>query len=295
MMAEKLTTWQSNSTNVRNNYLKKSLTWIAMYGFWLLNPLLVRRFIHKNFFAPRKYKLSEQELQLLETAQEFNLNVNEQNVRCWQWGNGPAVIFVHGWNGSGLQFHPFFAKFTQAGCSIITFDGPGHGQSEGTTSSYFEMTNAVRAVLKHFAAKPVLGIIGHSFGAAAIVNALAKENQNLPTVLIAPALEIKEMLDQSFGIHGVPQVIFQRLIHEYQDRFGYDLVRDNPQNLLSEFTLKALIIHDREDKITPYAVSQQAAKNYAAVELVTTNGLGHKKILNDEQVINRALRFLHND
>ena len=97
--------------------------------------------------------------------------------------------------------------------------------------------------------------------------------------MIAPALEIKGMLYTVFSTHGVPKKIFQTFINEYEERFGYNLVTDNPINLLAEYQLKALIIHDRQDKVTSFRDSEQAAKKYRAIELLDTNGLGHKKVM----------------
>jgi len=217
-MAEKLIDFQSNRTNVRINPVKRSIIHSLLSLSWMINNGWVQEFIRTNYFAPRKYNPSGAEQELLRQAESFRIKVNDQTIAGWRWGQGSALLFVHGWNGSGIQFQPYIREALKRGYSAITFDGPGHGDSDGNSSSYFEMTDALRAVLNHFEEKEVLAVIGHSFGASAIINALHKEKSRIPAVLLAPALGIKEMLDTTFVSHGVPMHIYNHLIEIYEQK-----------------------------------------------------------------------------
>ncbi len=291
-MADKFNDIQNYSTNVRINYIKRLVIYTISYLFWIANDNWVKKFIQTKFFAPRKYPTSESENQLLRQAESFRIKVNDQFIQCWRWGTGPVLIFAHGWNGRGVQFAPLIRESLKKGYSVVTFDGPGHGDSDGKSSSYFEMTDALRAVMRHYGKDEIIALIGHSFGASAIINALHKERFKIPAVLLAPALGIKEMLEGIFSLHGMPMVIYQGMVKTYEDKFGYDLEKDNPKNLLGEFPLKALIIHDRYDKVTPFAESKLAAARLESIGLLPTNGLGHKKIISDTQVVGKVLDYI---
>jgi pimeloyl-ACP methyl ester carboxylesterase len=291
-MSDIYTNIQSNSTNFRVNIFKKSVTFLITNLLWLINQSLVKKFVLRGFFVPRLYKASDAEKELLQEAESFRIMVNDQYISCWKWGNGPAIIYAHGWNGRGIQFYPFIKDSLARGYSVIVFDGPGHGDSEGNTSSYFQMTDAVRAVLNHCKDDKIVAIAGHSFGAAAIINALHKDRHRLPAVLIAPALGIREMLDMAFQIHGIPKNVYQQLIHEYETRFGYTLEKDNPKDLLHEFNLQALIIHDKQDKVTPFEESESVSAKFDSIDLFTTTGLGHKRVLNDRNVMSEVFNYL---
>ncbi len=279
------------STNVRVGFLKRFFIYTGIYIFWYIFPQKTKQFIIKQFFSPRSYKISGQEKQYLEKAEPFKIIVNDQKVQCWKWGVGPVFIFVHGWNGRGVQFYSFFDKIVNGGYSVVSFDGPGHGESEGKTSSYFQMTDAVRAIINHCDPKNIRGIIGHSFGASAIINALSKELQQIPAVLIAPAIKLKELLDKTFRTHGIPMRIFYSVISDYEEKYKYSFQDDNPFNLLRTFNLKALIIHDWEDQVIPFVDSEATANLYSSINLFRTDGLGHKRILNDDVVINKSINY----
>lgn len=291
-MADKYRDLQNTGANFHVNRLKKSFTYLVVYLFWIINPLLVKRFVLKEFFAPRLYKTSDNENQLLKEAKSFRIMVNDKYISCWKWGNGPTIIYAHGWNGRGIQFYPFIKESLARGYSVIAFDGPGHGESDGNTSSYFEMTDTVRAVLNYCGQDDVVAIVGHSFGASAIINALSKDKHDLRVVLIAPALGIKEMLDIAFLMHGVPRDIYRKLIGEYEERFGYNLESDNPKSLLNEYQLQALIIHDTQDKVTPFEESESVSAKFHSIDLFATTGLGHKRVLSDRNVMSEMFRYI---
>ena len=222
----------------------------------------------------------------------FQIQVHGRRIQAWQWGHGPAVIMAHGWNGRGIQFRHFIAPLVQAGYSAIAFDGPGHGASDGQTSSYFEFTEVVRALLNPRLGLDIRGLIGHSFGAAAMVNSLAHEQLNLPAALLAPPLKLRELLLATFNRYGIPPAIYNALIGEYEARFGYSLLRDNPHRHLQDLQAQILVVHDPEDPVVAYQDSRTLCRRYPHTTLLTTEGLGHKRILQDPAVIAACLGHL---
>ena len=154
------------------------------------------------------------------------------------------------------------------------------------------MTDSVRALINHISHENIQGIVGHSFGASATINALSKDKFQIPVVFIAPAIKLKEMLQKTIQNHGVPKIIFKSLISEYEKKFGYNLHNDNPYNLLKTFKLNALILHDIEDQTTPFSTSQETAILYESIDLIKTEGLGHIRILRDDVIIDKTIAYL---
>jgi predicted alpha/beta-fold hydrolase len=91
---------------------------------------------------------------------------------------------------------------------------------------------------------------------------------------------------------GVPKPIYQTLVGEYEDQFGYNMHRDNPSNLLQEINSKILIVHDTDDPTIPYVDSRDIAGSFSNIELFTTEHLGHKRILADRSVVDRSIEHL---
>ena len=291
-MAHKYSTIQNNSTNVRNNNYKRKFIRRIISLLYVLSPTMIEKFIKHQFFIPKSHPVSNQEKELLQSSKAFEISVNQHTIKCWKWGEGPFIILAHGWNGRGSQFILFIKKLIQAGHSVIIFDGPAHGQSEGKTSSYFQMTDAIRALINYTKPENIAGLIGHSFGSSAIINAISKERIETRTILLAPAINIKKILDDAFIYHGIPLNIFEDIISKYEQKYGYNLEDDNPLNLLKSIRQKLLIIHDEDDAITPYQESKNISETHDNIELYTSHGLGHKRILTDQKIISKVIEYL---
>ena len=56
-----------------------------------------------------------------------------------------------------------------------------------------------------------------------------------------------------------------------------------------------LVIHDRGDAEVPWSDGAAIAAAWPGARLVTTEGLGHRRILKDEGVVDLAVRFVRGD
>jgi pimeloyl-ACP methyl ester carboxylesterase len=293
-MARSYSQLNSGITQTSSLRLKQRIFGSIIIVFWTLFPEIIKKILINEFFTPKRYRLSKDQNYFLKTGRAFDLRVNGEIIKCWQWGKGPAIVCVHGWGGSGLQFQDIVRHAIASGFSVVVFDGPGHGFSSGKYCSYFQMTDVVRALLRKTDEFNIAGLIGHSFGAAAIINSLSKENLNLPAVLIAPALQLVQMLDTAFGNYGIPNRFYMQLIAKFEEKYNYSFIDDNPIKLLNNENQEYLIIHDQRDTVTPYKDSQHAVKHIPCLKLMTVKNLGHKKIMRDEKVIKSALAFIDN-
>ena len=104
--------------------------------------------------------------------------------------------------------------------------------------------------------------------------------------------EIKENPIFVIGDHiGLPKPIYQNLIEEYENTFGYNMRRDNPSNLLTGLDSKILIVHDKNDPTIPYVDSKDISERFRNIELHTTERLGHKRILTDKSVVDLVINY----
>lgn len=293
-MAKKIVKVKSISTNVRYIKIKQRGTHVLLSTLWHLAPNATKKIILKGFFKPTSYALTPLERQFLENAASFHIHVHDKDIRCWKWGQGPGILFVHGWNGRGVNFAYFFKPFIDAGYSVITYDAPAHGKSEGHVTNYFELSDTVRSFLNPSHGFNIQSIIAYSIGASATINCISKEKPLIDVVLIAPALKLKEILFNAFNHHGVPKIVYRNLVAEMEDRYGYDVHQDNPDVLAKTITSKMLIVHDIEDRTIPYRDTKILSDNSNNFFLHTTKGLGHKRILRDNAVIDVITKYILN-
>ena len=290
-MAIRLRKLTNKSTYVRAFNFKHSAIRSFLTFCWLLAPAMAVRFVKKHVFRPADYQTSPEEKRILDTGSPFQIEIHGKTIQGWKWGDGPSILFVHGWNGRGVQFHRFFDLIIQVGYSVVTFDAPAHGESSGHTSSYFEWTDTIRAILNshHF---EIVAMVGHSLGGSAVINALSKEQISMPTALIAPVFRLKEILFRTFTFYGIPEVVYRHAIAEYERRFGYTMQDDNPHRLLPTLDTDILVIHDRQDQAIPFQDSRDMAMNWPNIHIKQTEGLGHRRILTDHDVVTAVVGYL---
>lgn len=291
-MADQYSNMKSKSTNVRYGRTKQWTRRMLLETFRKAAPRQTKRFIQQQFFAPLPYKSSATENHWLRQGQPFRFQVHDKTLQGWKWGRGPGILFVHGWNGRGIQFQPFFKPILNAGYSVTVFDAPAHGDSQGRFTHYFDFTDAVRTLLRQRSGTCFSGVVAHSLGGSAVINCLSKESIELRAVLIAPALKLKELLFNTFNLHGIPESLYLEMIEALETRFGYDLTQDNPHLLLGRLHQEILIIHDRDDRAIPYPDAQAASERFSNVTLYSTSMLGHRRILQDSHVVNDTIHYL---
>ena len=73
---------------------------------------------------------------------------------------------------------------------------------------------------------------------------------------------------------------------------GFAWERVDLKTLAARMRVPMLLIHDRDDRETPYEEGAAVARAWPGAELVSTEGLGHRRILKDEAVVTKAADFL---
>ncbi len=284
--------YSNNSTNVRFNSMNQQLKRLSISTVGLFFPSKTKSILKQLFFKPARKLITKKEQKWIDKARNYQIKVHDKTIQCWQWGEGPSILAIHGWNGMGANLYPFFSPLLQKGYSIVAFDAPAHGNSEGELTNYFEFTDTVRAMVNSIGKDSLAGIVAHSLGGAAAINCLSKEKIHTKTVLIAPALKLKELLFNTFRKNGVPKRWYTSIIAEIEEEYGYSIELDNPYSLLEHLNSEVMIAHDHGDTMVPFKDASNIASQHSNIFLHATKGLGHKHIIKDEGTVDVVLQYL---
>jgi pimeloyl-ACP methyl ester carboxylesterase len=208
-------------------------------------------------------------------------------LRAWRLGEGPAVLLVHGWGGRAEQLAPFVAPLRAAGCAPVLFDAPAHGASSGRLTSGLGFAEAIRDVAAAVGAR---GAIAHSLGGFGLAWALASGLDLDAAVLVAPPRGPAEFFRRFSEALALTPAVRDGTLARLARRLGIaveevDLVRRAGSTPL-------LVIHDRNDREVPWADGDAIARAWPGASLVSTSGLGHRRILRDAEVTARAAGFV---
>lgn len=256
-----------------------------------LSPRLAARWFQHLFFTPFRYQLPAKEVEVLQHAKKYVIQVGEKKIQVYAWGEGPAVVVVHGWAGRGTQFRKFVEPFTQAGYRLVAMDGPAHGQSEGKSTEIMEFAQAITSLFNH---EKAIAIIAHSFGGVASLYAIAHGMQAKVLINIASPTIAEEII-QSFlrALKASPRMgllfrefIVKRTGKQFEDFSALEIIRQVPA------TLNFLLIYDEDDEEVTMAHAYAMKKQFPQALLFETKKLGHTRILKEDSVINRCVTFV---
>ena len=223
------------------------------------------------------------------------LTVDDARIPVYRWGDGPAVVFMHGWSGSGTQFRQFIEPLVAAGFGVICFDAPGHGANPGRQSHVLRFSGSLEAIGRAFG--PIDCIVAHSFGAMAACYAIRQGLDAGRLVLIAPQLDVNGIFETYTELlHMRPELAarFRARTGERIRRLGIDdpWGEFEASRLLGALDTPGLLVYDDEDPEIETEAFERFAELWRNGQAHRTRGLGHNRILKDAGVIAAIVDFL---
>jgi pimeloyl-ACP methyl ester carboxylesterase len=272
------------STTVRSSAARSALRALQSVA-----PPLAARVAARAFMTPPRYRKAPADWAAIAPAAPFAVRARGETLRGVRLGRGPAVLLVHGWGGRGDQLAAFAAPLFAAGCSVIAFDGPAHGASTGRTTNMPELADAVREVAVRFRARAA---IAHSLGGAAIALALHRGLALDSVVLVAPPRAPEAFVDAFCSGLGLSAGTRDALRLRIERRVGIRMSDLATPRVVRGLRAPALVVHDRDDAEVPWEDGAAIAAAWPGARLVSTDGLGHRRILRDPTVVSDAVAFV---
>ncbi len=267
----------------------------AQTGFRVLStvaPGVAARAAARMFCSPRRHRRPDAERESLGEAQPLSLRMGLRRLPAWRWGavGAPTVLLVHGWEGRGSQLHSFVKPLLDRGFSVVTWDAPGHGDSPGRQSSLVEFADALWAAGRQ--AGEVHGVIAHSMGCAATAIAFGEGLPVARAAFVASPTSLGDYTHQFAELVGLPESVRARMVTGMERRFLVDFEDLDLRSVILPDDVPLLIVHDEDDKEVPSHHGQLIAERWPGSQLVITEGLGHRRVLRDPDVVSQIVDWM---
>jgi pimeloyl-ACP methyl ester carboxylesterase len=253
-------------------------------------PSLAARLAERLFLTPPRPARPAREAALLATARARPVRVGARHVDVWLWGTGPSVLLVHGWGGRGAQLAWFVEPLVARGFSVLTFDAPGHGASGSGIVTIPEMVAATRAVAA--ARGPLAGLIAHSVGGTVATRALYEGLDAGAVVFIGAAADLTGPATRFTAAMGFSRSVNAAMHARIAARLGQPWSAFDVAALAPSLHTPLLVIHDRGDGEVPWQHGRVIVHAWRGAALLMTDGLGHRRILRDPDVVAATVAFL---
>jgi pimeloyl-ACP methyl ester carboxylesterase len=224
------------------------------------------------------------------------LRVNGETIANYVWGDPssqPYALLAHGWSSFGLRFLPWVAGLRALGFAVVTFDQPGHGHSSGKLCTLPEFTATIHAIGEHYGHAALA--VGHSLGGAAVTFAQDEDWHADRLILVAPAADMKAAAGRFFRFVRLGEHLRQPFYDWLLRRTGVSVEQLQVHRRLPALGQPALIVHDLDDADVPWGEGERYAQFWPGARLFTTQGLGHRRVLDAPEVIDAALAFVRGE
>jgi pimeloyl-ACP methyl ester carboxylesterase len=248
-----------------------------------------------KLFSTPMVKQKTKQPSVFDKGEKLSFKIQDNIIRGYRWSPKQAaikrILIAHGFESNIKKFDVYISAFLKKGYEVLAFDAPAHGDSEGKQITLPLYIETIKNAYEQFG--PIDFFLAHSFGGLAVTLFLEKiNNKEKKLVLIAPASEMKTAIDNFFIFLELDEDVrneFDKLIVE---RTGFQSGYFSISRALKNIQTPVLWIHDENDDITPISDALRVQQeNHPNLHFVFTNGLGHRKIYRDKDVIRQVVEF----
>ena len=271
-------------------------TWIR-FGVWLsqqLSTSLATQVALYLFFRPQRFKRPVREQEMHEHALQTSCYVPEIDkvVQVFRFaGKGAKVLLLHGWSGRGTQLFAFADELRKSNAEVVTFDMPAHGQSLGNKTNIVELVACIKEVYAKYG--PFDHAIAHSMGSMALLRALRDGILMKSVAIIGSGDKIRNVFYRFSEQLQFSDKVTEQMIQAVEKKFGMNLESYSSSMSLEHLEMPLLIVHDKDDKETPFVYSKDLHEIANNSELLLTSGLGHHRILRDSKTVQHIVQFIN--
>ena len=108
-------------------------------------------------------------------------------------------------------------------------------------------------------------------------------------ILVAVPIHFFELMFNTIEGFGISRKMMIRVLEAITRQYGTTWTQLLGEKQLGKLHDKVVFIHDEEDRLAPFADVQQYAEQ-GKIRLISTRGLGHRRILGDTGVIQTIQR-----
>jgi pimeloyl-ACP methyl ester carboxylesterase len=272
-----------------NSFIPKLIgTFINFIGVFA--PKYAGKLAIQLFSIPRKGALKPNDLTFLNTATQKKISYKNFAIQTYQWKNsGDTVVLAHGWESNSSRWKDLIQLLQERHFNIIALDAPAHGATGNKQFNAVLYSECINEVVSRFQPKI---LIGHSVGGMASVFAMHNHNMESITKLIllgAPDAfsTILNSYETVMRYNGRTKTAIRNYILKTFNFLPEDF---STSKFTSTLNAKALIIHDKKDRIIPFQDGVTIKNNYPKSQFIETKGYGHG--LKSTEVYNHILSFL---
>lgn len=208
----------------------------------------------------------------------------------------PRFLVVHGWGSRAEYLSEMALGLRETGAEVVVLDLPGHGASSGRRLDLKIAAEAIVAAERHFGRFD--GVVGHSFGGAAVMMAAGRvfpelQPLNAPRIaLIGSPSSMGEVFNGFASMVGLGRGSVGAMRNRAMDLVGAQVEDLDGVAVARRIDRPLLVVHAEDDKEVNVGHAQRYIGVSPHVRHLWANGHGHRRIVSAPEVIAAVASFL---
>lgn len=260
-------------------------------------PRLAAEIVWRLWRTPRRPRpLNARDSLVMELATRSTMAIAGRRIATYHWGSGPRVVLlVHGWEGRAADFAQLVRELRSPARTIIAVDAPGHGRSSGRRTTVIDYGSVLAEVARRHGR--LEAVVSHSLGTPSVAAATHHGLHADRYVSISGVADLAGLVPKFCEALGVsPSTVAKVRARIEKNVFARNLdvwaQYSAPRSPLPA-SAPLLVIHDLADRMVPVADAAVLADAHGPLtRVVTTEGLGHHRILSANRVLDDVSAFL---
>jgi predicted alpha/beta hydrolase family esterase len=181
----------------------------------------------------------------------------------------------------------------QQGMRPVIVEMPAHGRNAGSVSNLPQFARAIDyAAARLVQQGHTLGaLVAHSLAANAAAYVASRGLPVARLVLLAPPASPREYTRLFARVFGLSEATRAAMQQRIEAREGILMQQFEPDWVGHRIRIPTLVVHDHGDTINRFADGELFSQAIPGAQLFATEGLGHRKILRDAQIIGKVAAF----
>lgn len=247
------------------------------------------------FCKPYSGKPNREKPIIFKHAEKLSFQYQDLTIRGWRWipesANNKTILIAHGFDSCSYKFEKYIQSLTKNGFTVLAFDAPAHGISDGKQVNAIIYRNVILKITELFG--DLYGIVAHSLGGLAASFAAEELPHLQKLVLLAPATETNTAINNFFKFVQLGDTIKEELIKVIEEKEGKPYSYYSVNRAIKQIKAQTLWIHDENDWVCPLEDAKPTRDlQLNHVQFFITKGLGHNKVYKIDSTIKQVINFI---
>ena len=255
-----------------------------------ISPRLGGKHAFLLFCYPFPLKFKKYQSDFLKTSHFSFLDFEGKRIAQYKWGSGEKVILcLHGWQSNSFKWEKYVEVLDKKKYTMICLDAPAHGRSDGVL---FNVPMYARLIQQFLEQNKVDSILSHSLGAFSTMYLLSNYPLLSPPKVIALGTPsyADSFIDEFIRVLNLSSKARRNLVTYFTNYSGLKINDFDSKLFAKNQKSFGLIVHDINDKESPFEYAKEMAKIWPKSRFLGTEGFGHK--LRDDSVVQEVIKFI---